>query len=932
MVSINPITNPSQAASYFRRDDYYVRDKEESPSAWHGKGAMALGLSGEVHRDEFSKMLEGRLPTGDTLGRINVEGERKHKPGYDLTFSSPKSVSVLALPGGDQRLVEAHREAVKTALDWVERHHAVTRVKISGQTHLEHTGNLVIAAFHHETSRALDPQLHTHCVIFNCTQRGDSAWRSIEGREIMLIQKEADRIYQSELAVRIQPLGYEVELDREKGRIELAAVPPEVRGAFSQRSQAIEAKLEINGKTRETASAAEREVACLATRDKKMDLDRAMLREQWLIRARELDFDPEKTVAEAQTRSDGLLRQAAVGQQAEVERAVRSAVEHLAERSASFRASDLDQILSSKFFGDYRRAEMDQAIERLRERRELIPKEVRSLWDSRKLEVGYTTPQGQNIERQMLAAAKRGRGAFDQGITSPEKAREAITAAQERGKWNDQLKQATEGILTSHDRFVAIQGVAGSAKTSRTVRTVAEVSKAVGYEVRGLAPSATGAHTLEDGAGIASQTVHSFLGELRQVKINIQLHQDKEGQTLAQNKSQEPPKLWTVDEAGMVGAKQVRDLLKAAESHNARVLLVGDVRQLGSVEAGQAFAQVQEHMQTYHIETILRQRDSQLREAVTRAYQGEAAKALDKIRDRGGLIEIANPGSDRVAGLVDRSQAIAAEYLALSPEERYRTLVIAPGHDDREAINQTIRDGLIAQGAVKQNGFEASTLERKGLTQAEIKNPHRYTTGEIVRFGRGYASQGIGKSSYWEVVGVDGKTVRLTREGEHIEWNPAHHSKVEVYRAVNRELGEGDLIIFNKNDKEAGLLNGQTAVVQQLDGSTGQTQVVTREGEVREVNLQDNPHWSHGYAITAHAAQGATADLVLIHAESHRANLTTQRSLYVGISRARDEVKIFTDDAAKLKEAVELRSGEKEIAMEPELARPEREQDYSLSR
>lgn len=926
MVSINPITSPGQAAAYFRRDDYYLRDKEESPSAWHGKGAVALGLSGEVSRDSFTKVLEGRLPSGDTLGRINAEGAREHKPGYDFTFSTPKSVSILALSGGDQRLVEAHNEAVKTALELIEREHVVTRVKISGQTQLAHTGNLVIAAFRHETSRALDPQLHTHCVILNCTQRADGAWRSIEGREIMRIQKKADRIYQSELAVRARVLGYEVEVDREKGRMELAAVPPEVRQAFSQRSQAIETKLALNKKTRETASAAEREVACLATRDKKIDLDRAALREQWLIRAQELGFDPEKTVAEAKSRATGLMPQPALKQQAEAERAVRSAIEHLAERSASFRASDLEQTLSSKFFGDYRRAEMDRAVTQLKERGQLIPKEVHTLWDSQKLEAGYTTPQGQHIERQMLAAARRGRGAFAQGIVSLEKTREAITTGEERGKWNDQQKQAAEGILTSRDRLVAIQGVAGSAKTSRTVSTVAEVAKLAGYEVKGLAPSAAAARTLEDGASVGSQTLHSFLGELRQAKINIQTQQAKDAQT------QVHLKLWIVDEASLVGAKQMRDFVKAAESQNARVLLVGDVRQLGSVEAGRAFAQIKEHVQTFCLETILRQRDPQLREAVTRAYQGEVAKALGTIQDRGGVIEITNPGGDREAGLEGRSQAIAAEYLALSPEERYRTLVIAPGNDDREAINQTIRNGLIAEGAVKQNGFEATTLERKGLTMAEIKNPQRYQAGEVVRFGRGYVNHGVSKGSYWEVASIEGKTLLLIREGEQTKWNPDRHSKVEVYRPVPRELGEGDLIIFSTNDKEAGLLSGQTAVVRHLDGSTGQAQVITREGEVREVNLQDNPHWSHGYAITAHAAQGATADLVLIHAESHHANLTTQRSLYVGISRARDEVKIFTDDAAKLKEAVELRSGEKEIAMEPELARPEREQDYSLSR
>jgi ATP-dependent exoDNAse (exonuclease V) alpha subunit len=202
----------------------------------------------------------------------------------------------------------------------------------------------------------------------------------------------------------------------------------------------------------------------------------------------------------------------------------------------------------------------------------------------------------------------------------------------------------------------------------------------------------------------------------------------------------------------------------------------------------------------------------------------------------------------------------------------------------------------------------------------------------VVRFARGYANSGISKGSYWQVSSIEGKTVHLARNGKQIERNPARQSKVEVYRAVSRELGEGDKLIFTKNDRESGLVNGETAVVQRLDSRTGEAQVLSRDGEVREVNLRENQHWNYGYAVTANAAQGATADRVLIHAESHRANLTNQRSLYVAISRARDEARVFTDDAAKLREAVELRSGEKEMALETGPARAAQENDLDISR
>ncbi len=914
MISVNPLTSPGQAASYYRRDDYYTRN-QESPSAWHGRGAEALGLAGPVDQKAFTDLLDGRLANGTTLGRINADGQREHKPGYDLTLSAPKSVSVAALVGGDDRLIQAHEQAVKTTLDWIERQAAATRVKQAGETHLENTRNLAIATFRHETSRAQDPQLHTHCVVINATQRDDGKWRSIEGREIFKVRALADQIYQSELAVRARALGYQVEIDQEKGRMELAAVPRAVREHYSQRSQAIEANLADNGQTRDTANAQQRETACLATRAAKVDLDRDQLCQRWQDRAAALGYDPKKMVVQAKA-----AQQPDIDQRAEAEKAVRMSINHLAERSAAFRARDLEETINTRCFGVTSREEIDRAIADLKDRGELIGKDVSSLWKSRQLEAGYTTKTGQQIERQMLVSASRGRGAMEHGIATPDQARASIDSAQSNGSgftWNEQQRQAADGILTSRDRVVAVQGAAGSAKTSTVLRTVAAAAREHGYEIRGLAPSASSARALESGAEIKSQTIHSFLGEIRQEKI-----QSAKEQAQYQPHDNQAPKLWIVDEASMVGTKQFRDLLHAAEQQNARLVLVGDTQQLGSVDAGRAFSQVQEAVQTFKLETILRQRNAQLLSAVERAYAGQAAQALISIEDRGGIIEISNPPregnpvGDREAGLSARAGAIAKYYLALSPHEREKTIVIAPGHDDRRAINEKIREGLKAEGVVSESHLTTTALIRRGLTQAEIKSTGSYNPGEVVRFSRGYQRHGIPKGSYWEVQGRDSDqgTVTLSRGDQNLEWNPAKLSKVEVYRPQEIEIARGDKIIFNKNDRDAGIINGQIGHIQSLDRN-GQATITNKDGQVCEVNLLHNHHWSHAYAITAHAAQGHTADRALIHAESHRANLTNQRALYVGISRARDEVRIYTDNAATLKEAVANRTGEKEQAL-----------------
>ncbi|MDO9534005.1 MAG: MobF family relaxase, partial [Bacillota bacterium] len=168
------------AASYFAQVDDYYRGAESAPTAWVGKGAEALGLSGAVDGKAFTDLLAGKI-NGQQLGRVGQDGKIEHKPGWDMTFSAPKSVSIMALVADDHRLIDAHETAVRETLAWLEKEAAITRVKErGGETKVQATGNLIAATFRHATSRELQPQLHTHTVIVNATRREDGKWRSLE--------------------------------------------------------------------------------------------------------------------------------------------------------------------------------------------------------------------------------------------------------------------------------------------------------------------------------------------------------------------------------------------------------------------------------------------------------------------------------------------------------------------------------------------------------------------------------------------------------------------------------------------------------------------------------------------------------------------------------------------------------------------------------
>ncbi|HHY3052918.1 TPA: MobF family relaxase, partial [Klebsiella michiganensis] len=239
MLSFSQVKSAGSAGNYYtEKDNYYVTGSMEE--RWQGKGAEALGLEGKVDKQVFTELLQGKLPDGSDLTRMQ-DGVNKHRPGYDLTFSAPKSVSMLAMLGGDKRLIDAHNRAVTVALNQVESL-AGTRVQKDGVSETVLTGNLIIARFNHDTSRAQEPQIHTHSVVINATQNGDK-WQTLASdtvgktgfSENLLANRIAlGKIYQSALRADIESMGYKTVDAGKHGMWEMKDVPVE---AFSTRSQ-----------------------------------------------------------------------------------------------------------------------------------------------------------------------------------------------------------------------------------------------------------------------------------------------------------------------------------------------------------------------------------------------------------------------------------------------------------------------------------------------------------------------------------------------------------------------------------------------------------------------------------------------------------------------------------------------------------------------
>ncbi len=897
VATIGAITSSSAASSYYEADDYYA-DGGLSPSEWQGEGARELGLAGEVERDAFRDMLDGKLPDGQQLGTTR-DGKLEHRPGWDVTMSAPKSVSIMAEVAGDRRLVGAHDRAVKTALAFAERHAAATRIRDDGKVERHQTGNLVITSFRHDTSRAQDPQLHTHNVIMNMTRDADGNWRSLEPRALYQLQKAVGAVYRQELALGVRALGYEIEAGKDS-LFEIKGVSPDVIRAFSERTAQIEARLAERGQTTATASPEEKQVATLETREAKREVDRGELVRDWRATADAAGFDQharQALVSQAETTAAQADHAALISAQGELlaHRAIAFAAEKLGERQAVFSAADLEKEAGRFGLGKVSAAQIGAAIDRSNRGGELIP---RAFLDKRGAEfAGFTTAMNIANEHRLLRAELEGRGAV-KPILSPVQAAKAVARAtlQSDHPWNSGQRETAKALLTSSNRVTALQGYAGTAKTTTVLATLAEEARRHGLRVTPLAPTTSAARTLGDALNMKGETVAKHL--MSQSRI-------------------ERGGVWIVDEASMLSARDMASLLDQASKANARVVLVGDVKQLGSVGAGAAFSQLQEAgMQTARLDEIVRQTNAATRDAVLASIEGDVRKAIAAL-DRGGGRIIESP--DRA----DRFAAIARQYAQLDSKTRARTLVIEPSREGRDALTTDIRLELAKAGALSGPAATMQSLVSKGLSRAEARDSVSYERGDVVRFTRDYADKGVSRREPYRVESVDpakSAVALKADDGREIDWRLRQWGagKAEVFTTQPLELKAGDRIQFTRNDRELDRINGGRGTITAIDQQSRTAAVRGPRGQTQTLNLDNtrDQHIRHAYVETAFAAQGRTADHVIIHADSKAANLVDQKSFYVSVSRARESVAIYTNDRGRLVAAINERAGLAQTAMD----------------
>ena len=934
MLSVANVRTAGGAANYFAADNYYTRADAERSGQWLGKGAENLGLRGGIEASQFEAVLKGKLPDGSRVGSDN----RAHRAGTDLTFSMPKSWSILALVGGDRRILDAYGAAVRETLAWAEKNLAETRMEDRGKERVVATRNLVIGLFQHDTNRNQEPNAHFHAVVANVTQGPDGKWRALRNDKLWEHNTLLNAMTMARFRLAVEKLGYQVGEYGKHGNFEAVGVPKTVRDAFSSRRAEILDKLS----TMEGKGLAARNAANLMTRaDKGLVTDRQALVNQWREAAAQLGFDPRLVISQANARAatdigsvSGIGNSVrSIGQRARLlaatfaERlglrqgdplvprdmgrrtpeqiaavhAVASAIRHLGEREAAFSRTEIYRSALG-FALPATLPDIEHRVDQLLRQGHL----QKGNGADRNL---VTTRDAIGLEQRIIAAVETGRG-HGSAVVAADVAGERLQALSQL-KYGLTLNPGQEGagrlLLASHNRVVAIQGVAGAGK-STVLKPVADILREEGKSVLGLAVQNTLVQMLERDTGIPSMTVARFLRQHQGLLAGA------DQARLAEARASLRGTTVLLDEASMVGNADKEKLVRLANLLQLdRFASIGDRKQLGAVDAGKPFDVMQKAgVETATMNTNLRARDKALRDAQYAAQGGNIDEALRHL------------GPHVVASGNTAAVDAAAAWLSLSPAEREVTAIYASGRNLRGQVNDAVQIGLKANGELGPGSLALTVLSRVNLTREEMRYSRSYAAGMVLEVDRRQRGQGLQKGRY-DVIETDPTRERVmlqNERGKRFEFRPGQmrpqgdQDPLRLLEVRPLEIHDGDRIRWTATDHKRGLLNADQARIVAVDAK-GVT-VKTSLGVEHRLGLGDPmlERLDLAYALNAHMAQGLTSDRGIAVMDSRERNLANQQTFLVTISRLRDGLTLFVDNAGKLEAAVERNPGMKRSALE----------------
>ena len=870
--------NLGDAKKYFKEHlavgDYYA-EGQTVPGHWFGQGAADLGLNGVTTGDEFTRLCENLHPqTGERLTlrqkttrtEMGADGKERETANrrvfYDFTFSPPKSVSIAALVGDDSRIVEAHEQAVTLAMNQLQTF-AATRVRKNNQCTDRQTGNLVTAIFRHDSSRALDPHLHTHCIVFNATFDAiEKQWKALQNHEMFAAQKFVENVYYHELTRELVKFGYQIK-NKTRGDFEIKGVTPALIDKFSKRHREIDQQTrELLAREPEKADgnlAAIRENIAHKERPRKIrDIGLAKLQTVWAsqMTADEISSLNHLTVA----KSPELVSDVKVAEQA-----VAWAEQHLFERRSIVHEHELWRHALERVRGQNVSLADIQAVTRQRGylRFDHHPGQV-------------STREHLERELQIVCAVRQGISDCYPLVWEPKPF---------DPKLDEEQREALAALLSNRNRVSVFRGGAGTGKSFVLRELVGQIRDG-GRGVVVLAPQRQQVLDMERDGFPSPATVASFLAKRELAEGSVVI----------------------VDEAGQLGGKTMLELIRLAVQRKARLVLSGDTRQHGAVEATDALRAIEKHsgIRPVELTNIRRQnpalaksieerrRIREYRRAVTEARDGKFTESFERL-EKMKTIESCT--------LADKHEKLTARYLELVKEHQ-STVIVSQSWNEIHKVNDAIRTALKQEKLISEMEITVTAFQPVDLTDAQKRDARSYDANTVLVFNRDVRGFKAGESAKLKqimdthlLVEADSRTV------------PIPFKQLDKLTACQRKelaLASGDRLQLKANGrsvKKRKLVNGELVTVKMVhpDG-----RITLADGRVLDKNFRQ---FVRGYAITSYASQGKSLDQVLFSDSAAKA-ATSQQQWYVTISRGKKGIHIFTSDKEQLRENI-TRSGDR---------------------
>ncbi|WP_018276008.1 MobF family relaxase [Teredinibacter turnerae] len=867
MLRVYQSASSTQAKSYFAKElsqgDYYFGEQEIA-GQWGGKAATLLGLSGEATQAEFNQLVDNIHPqTGEQL---TAHTKANRRPGYDLTFNVPKSLSVLYEYSKDERLLEAFRASVHSTMQEIEEAMQV-RVRKNGADENRTTGNLVYAAFEHYTARpvegaAPDPQLHMHCFVQNASfDPVENQWKAVQLGDIKRDAPYYEALFHSHLTERLSAMGLAIEKDGKFWNI--AGLEKESLTKFSSRTQEIE------------AAAAEKNITSPEAKDRlgaqlrsaKIEgLTREQLRHIWWDRLEDNERETlDRLSAFQPTGGDG------GGRSANAKRYLAYALETHLERQSVVPLTRLKETMLREGFGETAIADVNAA---LAEHQELItiPLNGRMM---------ASTKSVLHEEQDIIDFTRNGYGTcakINEGYAVPKVVDQVAGVSFEL---SEEQKEAVTSILESHHRVMAVQGKAGVGKTTMMASLI-----------HGMEQGSEGAVVLAPTADAAYDTLrtdgeHYGSAPMKDAQTLARFFTDKEAWEAHRGKT------LIVDEAGLMSVGDMHNLFAIANRFDNRVVLVGDTGQHNSVVRGDAFRILQQEagLETLQLEHIRRQKGA-YRQAVRQVAFGNLEAGFNRLDELGAITEESDSDT--------RYKQLATSFVRHVNNDA-SVLTVAPTHAEGKRVTEAIREELKAQGALRGEAHQLSRYHNLQLTEAERGNVRSYQPGQMVRFQQN-ARGGIKRGTQFTVSRIEGEQVFVkSAHGQEQLLDKSLAKHYSLYEKRDIEINSGDRIRITEGGKSKDGRRINNGAIYQVKRVESNGDLLLENGRVLDAS-QGN--FNHGYVTTSHASQGKTVQHVLIAQSTEFSGASSHEQFYVSVSRGKQSVEIYTDDKTLLREQV----------------------------